>query len=233
MRGLWQINSLVLLERLQVLFEVLVLDFNQITLLDSSILQLVLEPTLLQVLADDDKEALSFLIGLPLRVRDTAEEHANRVEHELIVAVFDRQKAFHSINVLAFLAQNLVDESVCTFHRDVTVHLVREGSDSGVVFVLLLLIIEHGVVDLHGSVDAEHVEVEQLLKRQLLIVELDLLNNSLSVVLANLSGSLVQLLSVAKINFVEEDLVGKADLLDSLVDCAWLSFLLHSHHDLG
>ena len=164
----------------------LTLDSLHCGLIDSSRFESVFEPLLLEVLADDDKETLSFFVCLPLDVGLAGEEHADAVENKLILTALDGQKAFHPVDVLAFLLQNCAEELVCSLHCNIGRHLVRKGTNSRIVFVHLSFVVQNLHIDLKNAIDAERLQVQEFRKRQLFIVELDFLDNCLSIVLVNL-----------------------------------------------
>ena len=91
----------------QVFFKVLVLDLLKLSRSDSSCLELLLEPALLEMLADYDEDALSLLVLLPRHVRGTRGKHAHTVEDELLVRALDGQETLHSVDIGSFLLQDL------------------------------------------------------------------------------------------------------------------------------
>ena len=82
---------------------VLVLDFLHLDEVDGSRFELVLEPLLLEVLSDDDEQALALLVLFPLDVWLAGEKHADAVEDKLLRAVLDGKEALHAVDVLSFL----------------------------------------------------------------------------------------------------------------------------------
>ena len=83
-------------------------------------------------------------------------------------------------------------------------------------------------VDLHGALDAEGVQIENFVKWNLGIVQLNFIDFALGVFLSDFGCGGVELLSVAKVDFVEENLVSEANLLDSFILATLLSVFFKS-----
>ena len=75
---------------------------------------------------------------------------------------------------------------------------------------------ENILVDLHGSLNFEASKIKDFVKRNRIIIQLNFIDFALGVSLSDFCMGLVELLSGANINFIEEDLVSEAYLLHSL-----------------
>ena len=107
-----KLHSLILV-RFEVLLQILVLYSLDLSLkIDGGRLEAVLQPLLLEVLADDDEEALALLARLPLHVRRAVEEHADAVEDKLVLLALDGEEALHAVDVLALLHEDGAQELV-------------------------------------------------------------------------------------------------------------------------
>ena len=160
------------------------------------------------------------------------------MEDVLHVAALDREEAFHPIDLSASPEFTLL--ALDRFHEEVIgamvshlcLHLVRESADARVMTCFLRLL-QNFAVNLESTLQAEHVQIEQLDESQLIVVELDLVDHRVLIVLSDLRRRHVQLLTGAQVCLVEEDLVGEANLLDGLVHLALLSVVLEALHDVA
>ena len=125
---------------------------------DSGGFELIFEPLLLEVLANDDEQAFSLFVSSPLLVGNAGEEHADAVEDELVFAALDSQESFHPIDICTFFFKDFHEKLVCSFLSNFRVHLIRESSDSRVMLVLIF-IFQNFLIDLQGAFYAEGIQI--------------------------------------------------------------------------
>mmetsp|Transcript_27592 Transcript_27592/g.70014 ORF Transcript_27592/g.70014 Transcript_27592/m.70014 type:complete len:416 (-) Transcript_27592:227-1474(-) len=203
----------------------LVPDAEAERLLGLAVLEALDESSLVQVAPDEDKLAVSLLAILPRGLLKAAlEDHVHPLEHKLLLHAPDREHALvaEEVHGRLHVANEAPDVALELADADLPDKLAGAGAD-GVIVLMFAIDVEELGVHLEDTVELEGANVEDILRVNLGLLAAEDLGVAIDGADAILD-LLERLLLVSdgvvildEVDLVEEDAVGKGELLLRLV----------------